>query len=148
MAEFRLKTDPQRDSSAMTQLELRIARMPARPALDVGAVRAQRSMTGAINLCINASGLSDKEVADALDIDQATWSRIRSRQAYFPQDKLDSLVNICGNEAPLLWWADQRGYELKPLRGELEQRIADLEQKLADKDRDLAVIRQFVRETR
>jgi len=145
------KLDRQRDSSSLAgveQLELRIARRAAPAHVPVETIALQPTMTGAINLAINASGLADKEIADALGIDPATWSRIRSGQAHFPQDRLDPLCDLLGNDIPLQWWAHRRRYELKPLRSELEQQIDDLRAQLADRERDLDVIRRFVQQTR
>lgn len=151
MASFRASSDAQRasrQSRDVEQLELRIARRSASAVVDAAVIAAQPTFTAALNLCMNASGLTDKEVASALDIDAATWSRIRSGQTYFPQEKLIPLMELCGNDVPLRWLAERCGYELKPLRSELEQRIADLETQLAERDRDLAVIKRFVQETR
>ena len=151
MAAFRARSDAQVQTSQphdVAQLELRIARRAAPAVVDGSVITAQPTFTAALNLCINASGLTDKEVAGALDIDAATWSRIRSGQAHFPQDKLDRLMDLCGNEIPLQWLADRAGYELRPKRTALEEQIEYLQQQLAERDRDLAVIKRFVQETR
>lgn len=82
----------------------------------------------------------DKELCGPKGIvnEQAQWSRIKSGQHFFPQDRLGLLMDACGNEAPLFWLARRRGYLLTPmeseterqLRNERELRIA-AEQKLA-----------------
>lgn len=151
MAAFRASSDAQRPTSQLrdvAQLELRIARRAAPAVVDAAVIAAQPTLTAALNLCINASGLTDKEVASTLDIDPANWSRIRSGQTHFPQEKLIPLMDLCGNDVPLRWLAERCGYELKPLRSELEERIAALEKELARKDHDLEVIKRFVQETR
>ncbi|MFD2271382.1 hypothetical protein ACFS07_10280 [Undibacterium arcticum] len=33
------------------------------------------------------------------------------------------MMNLCGNEAPLAWLANSRGYELKLLKSEAERRV-------------------------
>jgi len=83
-------------------------------------------MTAALRLCQQLSGLDDKEVTGKHGIvsDTAQWSRIiKSGQHFFPQDKLNSFMNICGNEAPLIWLARSRGYDLIPLESEMERRL-------------------------
>lgn len=105
-------------------------------------------MLAAVNLCIQASGLIDKQVYDRLDIDAATFSKIKSRQAYFPACKLDQLVNICGNDAPLRWWATKRGFELVPMRSDLERQLASERAARIEAERKLEIVTQFVKETR
>jgi len=110
--------------------------------VDRGAIIRQPSMTKAIVLCADMAGfVNDKDLCRSVDIDPAVWTRIKSGQAHFPQDKYGDLFDQAGNEAPLLWLLYQRGYDLhslrkreteteKQLRTEREARI-DAEKKLA-----------------
>lgn len=151
MAASGAKLDRQRDSSLVSgveQLELRIPRRAEPAAVDASVIARQRTFTAAIQLCVQTGGLADGQVAADLDIDAATWSRIKSGQAHFPQDKLEQLMQLCGNDVPLQWLAMRCGFELRPLRSALEQQIEDLRAQLAERDRDLDVIKRFVQETR
>jgi hypothetical protein len=87
-------------------------------------VRRQPSMTKAITLCADLAGfVNDKDLCRVLEIDQPVWARIKSGQANFPQDKLLDLMDEAGNEVPLIWLADRRGYLLTPKESELEKRL-------------------------
>lgn len=65
-----------------------------------------------------------------LGIDAGHWSRIMKGDANFPQDKLCELMDICGNEAPLIWLCDVRGYELKKKESEMEKELREIKEQL------------------
>jgi len=81
----------------------------------------RKDFLGAINLCIELSGLDDKEIYLELKIDAAQWSRIRKGEAHFPPNKLQSLMTVCGNQVPLIWLARQYGYELVQIESETQR---------------------------
>lgn len=104
------------------QMPLKLPRKPQ--AVDIEAVRRQPSMTKAIVLCADLAGfVNDKDLCRSLEIDPAVWARIKTNQACFPQEKLMDLMDQAGNEVPLIWLADRRGYALQPLESELEKRL-------------------------
>ena len=90
-------------------------------------IMRQTSLLGAVSLCISASGLQDKEIYLSLEIDAGHWSRIMKGDAHFPLNKLGELMNLCGNEAPLIWFARSKGYGLVQLETET-QRLLRIEQ--------------------
>ena len=97
------------------QLPLRLVR--AAQAIDTALVVAQPSLLAAIKLCISLGGFeADKQVYGALEIDASHWTRIHRGEAHFPVDKLPALMDLCGNEAPLIWLAYSRGYDTTSLR--------------------------------
>lgn len=109
------------------QTQLPLARAPA--SVDVGLVVRQPSLLGAIKLCISLGGFaSDKQVYMPLDIDAGHWSRILRGEAHFPVDKLPALMDLCGNEAPLLWLLHARGYEA----GSVRRRESETERQLRE----------------
>lgn len=93
--------------------------------VDAEVIDRQPSFTRSIALCQDLSGMEDKRFVGAKGIvsDKAQWSRIMSGQHNFLQEKLNLFMDICGNEAPLIWLARRRGYELKPLESEMERRL-------------------------
>lgn len=93
-------------------------------------VARKKTFLSAIVLCVQLSGLDDKEVYLTLSIDAGHWSRIMKGDAHFPVDKIDELMSICGNEAPLQWMAMKRGYSLVMLKSAAERRIEELERAL------------------
>ena len=115
--------------------------LPRKPvAVDIEAVRRQPTMTKAIVLCASLAGLeNDKDQARALGLDATTWSMIQKGERAFPHDRYETLFDEFGNEAPLVWLADRRGYLLTPKESELEKRLR-LERERAEKaeaERDL-----------
>lgn len=99
--------------------------------ISVDVIARQRNFLSALTLCVQSSGLEDKEIYMQLGIDAGHWSRIMKGDAHFPVNRLNDLCEICGNEAPLIWWAHSRGYGLVMLKTEAERRIEDLETQLA-----------------
>ena len=116
--------------TAIEQPELALVRhanvMEAPPEL----VSRKQTLLAAIVLCVQLSGLDDKEVYLTLEIDAGHWSRIMKGDAHFPVDKLSDLMSLCGNEAPLQWLALKRGYQLVMLKSAAERRIDELERAL------------------
>ena len=109
-------------------------------------VARQPSMTGALILCQTLSGLEDKQLVGSKGIvkDAAQWSRIKSGQHHFPQDQLGKFMDLCGNEAPLLWLARCRGYELRPLETETERKLRIREEENAELVRENALLRGLI----
>jgi len=104
-------------------------------------VRTVKSMTAAINLCMNVSGLDDKEICITLDIDPGHFSNIRSGKGHFPLNKLNDLMDLCGNQVPLIWLAHSRGYGLVVLRTEAERRADELQSQLvAEREKNRLLI--------
>ena len=115
------------------QIPLRLKR--AVQAVDPVLVLAQPTMLGAIKLCISLGGFeSDKPVYGELGIDAGHWSRILRGEAHFPVDKLTALMDLCGNEAPLIWLSNARGYDPTSLRkreSETERALREVRDQLA-----------------
>lgn len=107
--------------------ELPLARKPDSIDIPVDLVLRQKTFAGAIALCVQLSGLDDKEVYLSLEIDAGHWTRIMKGDAHFPVNKLNQLCDLCGNESPLMWWANSRGYGLVMLKTEAERRADEAE---------------------
>lgn len=76
----------------------------------------EHTLGGAINLCTKAAGLVPKQVQDALKSDKAQFSRWVDNKEGVTWSKLVALMDLCGNDAPLLWMLHDRGYEITSLR--------------------------------
>ncbi len=98
------------------ELKLRPPMTPVDPAL----IYKQPTFTKALHLCQTLSGLDDAKFYGASGVvkDQAQWSRImgQSGSANFPQDQLNLFMDRAGNEAPMLWLLNSRGYDITVLR--------------------------------
>lgn len=91
--------------------------LKAMQTIDEQLIRQQGTLLAAIKLCISMAGFdSGKEVYMPLCIDPGQWSKIMTGDANFPVSKLCALMDLCGNEAPLLWLINVRGYEMSSLR--------------------------------
>jgi len=76
----------------------------------------EKTLGGAINLCAKAAGLEPKQVQDALKSDRAQFSRWTDDREGIVWDKFVALMDLCGNDAPLLWMLHARGYDLSSVR--------------------------------
>jgi hypothetical protein len=149
-AYFGQNKDYQRPSTSSTdvaQLELIPSRKPS-AAIDRDHVRRLPSLRRAINYSLSLADMDPKEAYGPLEMDKAIWSRIVNGNMSFPADDLPKLKAITGNEAALLWIAHACGYELRPLRSELEQQLEAERAKSAELERQLEVITNFVRSSR
>lgn len=121
-----------KDSCAVDgQAGLALVRPQSPVDIPLDVIERQRNFLAALTLCVQSSGLEDKEVYLQLGIDAGHWSRIMKGEAHFPVNRLNDLCDICGNEAPLIWWARSRGYGLVMLKTEAERRIEELEAQLS-----------------
>lgn len=111
--------------------------IPAKPEmieLDPAVIAAQPSMTAAIMLCQNVSGLEDKQLVGPKGIVKHAeqWSRIKNGSQAFPHDQYEKLFDACRNEAPLMWMNMRRGYGVIPLETELERQLRLTQEQLAE----------------
>ena len=86
--------------------------------VDHALVMRQSSMTKALHLCQTLSGKDDAQFYGAGGIvkDQAQWSRIMGPSSHnFPHEKLNLFMDLAGNEVPLMWLLQSRGYDLNSL---------------------------------
>lgn len=97
----------------------------------------QPSFAGAIALCVQVSGLEEKEVYLSLEIDAGHWTRIMKGDAHFPVNKLNTLMDLCGNEAPLMWLSNSRGYAMVLLKSEAERRAEQAERRADEAEKKL-----------
>lgn len=104
-------------------------------------VAREPSLGGAITLCARAAGLFPKTVQAELKLDKAQWSRWESGAEGVVWPKLVALMDLCGNDAPLLWMLHARGYDLTSVRKretEIEQQNRLLREEVSALRRVLA----------
>lgn len=141
-----------KDLSAVGQAALLLSRarepMPEEISLEI--IARKKTLLDAINLCIDLSGLDDKEIGLSLGIDAGHLSNIRKGKAgcNFPLIKLDDLMTLCRNEIPLIWQALKRGKGLHLLEGEAERQLRlEREARLKAEER-LAYLESLYRSSR
>lgn len=79
-------------------------------------VARERSLGAAIGLCVKAGGKEPKELQLEFRWDKGQWSRWESGDEGIKWPKLIQIMDFCGNDAPLLWMLNDRGYALDSLR--------------------------------
>ena len=79
-------------------------------------VAREKSLGGAIDLCVKAAGKEPKELQIVCRSDKAQWSRWTSGQEGIVWPKFRALMDECGNHAPVLWMLHDLGYDLNSLR--------------------------------
>jgi hypothetical protein len=75
-------------------------------------IARKTSLGGAIELCVEAAGLEPKQVQSDLKLDKGQWSRWTSGQEGIVWPRLTSLMDHCGNDAPVLWMYHARGFDI------------------------------------
>lgn len=110
-------------------------------------IRQRSSMREAIRLCAEMAPVNDSVICLELEMDPGQWSRIKSGQAHFPEEKYNQLMDTCGNEVPLRWLALSRGYGLVRLKSAIEIELEEARAVIAEQHQELQTIKRFVRET-
>lgn len=114
-------------------------------------VAREKSLGGAINLCAKAAGLEPKQVQDGLKTDKAQFSRWTDDKEGIVWSKLSGLMDLCGNDAPLLWMLHARGYDINSLRKletETERELRLARERIATLEREREVERRLFRDLR
>lgn len=109
-----------------------------------------KDLKEAINLCVTVSGLPIKDIAYQLGYGShpEQFTRMLTNGASLPPEKIDLLMNICGNEIPLRWLALNRGYGLHRLKSAVELENERLRAELEQKDREMSVIKAFFKDVK
>lgn len=111
----------------------------------------EKTLGGAIGLCIKAAGYEPKEAIDKLKMDKAQWSRWESGTEGVIWPKFEALMDFCGNDAPLLWMLAARGYDLSSLRRketETERKLREAQEELLQLKAEREVERRLFRDLR
>lgn len=115
-------------------------------------VAREQSLGGAIDLCAKAGGYAlDKTLQLQLGVDKAQFSRWQSGQEGIVWPKLERLMDVCGNDAPLLWMLHRRGYDLTSLRRretETEKRLREAEERIRQLEHEREVTIRVLRDVR
>lgn len=78
-------------------------------------VSREKTLGAAIALCVKAAGLEPKDLLLSFKWDKGQWSRWESGEEGIKWPKLVQVMDHCGNDAPILWMAHTRGYELSSM---------------------------------
>jgi plasmid maintenance system antidote protein VapI len=98
----------------------------------------KQTLGAAIELCAELGGHAlDKTLQQGLEVDKAQFSRWQSGTEGIIWPKFVRLMDLCGNDAPLLWMLHQRGYDLASLR----KRETETERKLREAMEEIESLR-------
>lgn len=79
-------------------------------------IARKQTLGAAIELCMELAGFDlDKEVP-IKGLDKAQFSRWKSGTEGIKWEKFETLMDGCGNDAPVLWMLHRRGYDLNTIR--------------------------------
>jgi plasmid maintenance system antidote protein VapI len=112
-------------------------------------IERERTLGGSIDLCAKAAGLAPKQVLADLKLDKAQWSRWVSGQEGILWPKLVQLMDLAGNDAPLLWMLLARGYDLSSLRkleSETEHELRKAKERINQLENERVVERRLLSE--
>lgn len=85
--------------------------------ISIDEISRKKNLGGAIQLCAEVAGFElDKSLQQELDVDKAQFSRWLSGQEGVVWPKFQRLMDACGNDIPVLWMLQQRGYDLNSVR--------------------------------
>lgn len=102
-------------------------------------IAREKSLGDAIVLCAKVAGFGmDKELSGLLNVDKAQFSRWQSGAEGVIWPKLEKLMDVCGNDAPLLWMLYQRGYDLNSLRKRETETERQLRKAIEERDTERA----------
>ena len=80
-------------------------------------VARKQHLGDALALCAELAGFGlDKELQQRLEVDKAQFSRWQSGTEGIVWPKFARLMDVCGNDVPVLWMLHQRGYDLHAVR--------------------------------
>jgi hypothetical protein len=136
------------DSNSRKQLELLTGRdqphvEEVTPQL-VRLIKNKPTFLAAWNFASQVSELEDKQIYGPLGIDASHWTKITKGTASPPADeRFVQFMDVVGNEIPLIWIAEKRGYDwstIKKHRSDLERENEDLRKELADHKRAIQLL--------
>lgn len=85
--------------------------------VDFETIRRKKTLGAAIEACAEFAGFElDKTLQTELQVDKAQFSRWHSGSEGIVWPKFTHLMDVCGNDAPVLWMMHQRGWELESFR--------------------------------
>lgn len=115
------------------------------------------SLGRAIEYCAELAGYSyDKELEDALKkhgvkVDATQLTRWKQGGEGIKWDKFCAVMDVCGNDAPLLWMNHDRGYDVTSLRrleSETERELRIARERIAQLEQEREVERRLFRDLR
>ena len=112
-------------------------------------VAREKTLGGAISLCVKAAGYEPKQVQQALKVDKGQYSRWETGAEGIVWPKYEALMDFCGNDAPLLWMVHSRGFDIGSLRRletETERALRHAQERITQLEQERAIERRVFAE--
>ena len=126
------------------QAELPLARPAQRCSIPIELVRQQRTAAAAFTLACTVSGLEDKEIYLALNIDAGYFSNIKKGKATLQADLMARFCEVVGNTIYPEWLAYQVGCTLVVIQSEAERRAEVEREKREAAEAENRLLRQLL----
>lgn len=107
-------------------------------------VRRQKNAAAALCLACQSSGLEDKEIYGALNIDAGYFSRMKKGEATLQADLVAPFCELVNNRIYPEWVAYSLGCTLVQIKSEAERRAELAEQRAAALDAENRLMRQLL----
>jgi hypothetical protein len=127
------------------QAELALARKANSVTVPIEMVRAKRTAAQAFTLACDVSGLDDKEIYLALEIDAGYFSNIKKGKATLQADIVNTFCAIVDNNIYVEWLAYQVGCQLVQIESEVERQLRIAREEIAMLKHDKRVLTEALR---
>ncbi|KGC50936.1 hypothetical protein DP49_1956 [Burkholderia pseudomallei] len=112
--------------------------------MPIEMIRSKRTAGAAFTLACDASGLEDKEIAMALNIDAGTFSKMKKGMATLNGDALREFCKVVGNRIYSEWLAYQVGCTLVMIQTEAERIAAEERARREEAERENKLLRELL----
>lgn len=112
--------------------------------MPIEIVRSKRTAGAAFTLACDSSGLEDKEIAMALNIDAGTFSKMKKGMATLNADLIREFSKVVGNTVYSEWCAYQVGCTLVMIQSEAERVAAEERTRREEAERENKLLRQLL----
>lgn len=131
--------------NAPTQFPLRLIKRPEAVEVPIELIRAKKTQGAAFTLACDAcTNKEDKELADELDIDSGTWSRMKKGANTLPGDLLARFCEAVGNHIYSEWLAYQTGHTLVLIKSEAERQRDEAEQRAKNAEAQVELLKGLI----
>lgn len=112
--------------------------------IPIELIRSKKTAGAAITLACDSSGLDDKEIYLALEIDAGYFSNIKKGKATLQSDLLKDFCKVVGNTVYPEWLAYQVGCTLVMIKTEAERRAEEAENRARAAEAENKLMRQLL----
>ena len=132
-------------TSLESQSELALARKASAVTVPIEMIRAKRTAAAAFTLACDVSGLDDKEIYLAVEIDAGYFSNIKKGKATLQADLTNTFCAVVDNTIYVEWLAYQVGCQLVQIESETERLLRQAREQIEMLKHDKRVLTEALR---